>query len=198
MDNYKLLDKHFKKKKGHSEGKKLVFSYLNKTLIVIALFLGVLITVKIKPSFKEAIKKHLYDDNLSFATFNSFYDKYLGGVLPFKKSDGTKTVFNEKLEYKEVSLYKDGCKLKVSTNYLVPLLESGIVVFIGDKELYGKTVIVQQVDGVEVWYGNINVSDIELYDYVDKGDLIGEAKDDTLYLVFQKDGKFLDYKEYLK
>ncbi len=130
MDNYKLLDKYFKKKNNFSKDKKLIFSFINKTLIVIVLFLGVLISVKIKPSFKSVIKKYLYEDNLSFATFNSFYDKYLGGVLPFKKSDPIKTVFNEKLEYEEVSLYKDGCKLKVSNNYLLPVLESVIIVFI--------------------------------------------------------------------
>lgn len=198
MDNYKLLDKYFKKKNNFSKDKKLIFSFINKTLIVIVLFLGVLISVKIKPSFKSVIKKYLYEDNLSFATFNSFYDKYLGGVLPFKKSDPIKTVFNEKLEYEEVSLYKDGCKLKVSNNYLVPVLESGIIVFIGEKEHYGKTLIIQQVNGVEVWYGNINSTNLELYDYVEKGSLIGETKDNSLYLVFQKDGKFVDYKEYIK
>lgn len=198
MDNYKILDKYFKNKKDYSKDKKLIFSFINKTLIVIILFLGVLISVKIKPSVKTVIKKYLYEDNLSFATFNSFYDKYLGGVLPFKKDDGIKTVFNEKLEYEEVSLYKDGCKLKVSTNYLVPVLESGIIVFIGEKENYGKTIIIQQVNGVEVWYGNINSTNLTLYDYVEKGSLIGETKDNSLYLVFQKDGSFVDYKEYIK
>ena len=36
-----------------------------------------------------------------------------------------------------------------------------------------------------------------MYDYLEKGSYIGEANGDTIYLLFQKDGKFLDYKEYI-
>ena len=36
-----------------------------------------------------------------------------------------------------------------------------------------------------------------MYDYVSKGSFIGEVNGDNLYLVFQKDGKFLDYKKYV-
>jgi len=40
------------------------------------------------------------------------------------------------LSYSKESVYKDGVKLTVSDNYLVPALESGIVIFIGNKEGY--------------------------------------------------------------
>ena len=36
-----------------------------------------------------------------------------------------------------------------------------------------------------------------MYDYVNKGDFLGEVKDNILYLVFEKDGVFLNYKEYI-
>ena len=107
------------------------------------------------------------------------------------------SVFNEKLTYKEQSLYKDGVKLTVEDNYLVPIIESGIVVFMGEKEEYGQTVIVQQVNGIDVWYSNVDTSNISLYQYLTKGNLLGEAKSNYIYMVFQKDGKFLDYKEYI-
>lgn len=38
---------------------------------------------------------------------------------------------------------------------------------------------------------------IKMYDYVKKGDLIGEAKDKKIYLLFEEKGKFLDYKKYI-
>ena len=38
----------------------------------------------------------------------------------------------------------------------------------------------------------------KLYDYVEKNAYLGTVKGDNLYLAYQKDGKFLDYKEYLK
>ncbi len=48
------------------------------------------------------------------------------------------------------------------------LFESGIVVYIGEKENYKQTVIVQQMNGVDVWYGNIKQANVKLYDYVEK------------------------------
>jgi len=37
-----------------------------------------------------------------------------------------------------------------------------------------------------------------MYDYVEKGSLIGEVIDTNLFLAFQKEGNFVDYKEYIK
>ena len=80
---------------------------------------------------------------------------------------------------------------------MVPLLNSGVVIFLGEKEDYGNTLIVQQENGIDVWYSNINFSNISMYEYLEKGRYIGEANGDIIYLLFQKDGKFLDYKEYI-
>ena len=88
-------------------------------------------------------------------------------------------------------------KLTVDENYMVPVLESGIVIFLGEKEGYGNTVVIEQVDGVDVYYSNISTDNVKLYDYVEKGTLLGEAENKKLYLVFQKDGTFLNYKDYI-
>ena len=58
---------------------------------------------------------------------------------------------------------------------MVPILESGIVLYIGEKENYGQTIIIEQIDGVEVYYSNIN-SNVKLYDYIEKGNLLEYAK----------------------
>ena len=92
---------------------------------------------------------------------------------------------------------KDGVMLTVEENYMVPTLESGIVVFMGEKDGYGTTVIIEQIDGVDVWYSNIKTNDIKMYDYIEKGSLIGETNGKKLYMVFQKEGAYLDYKKYL-
>ena len=106
-------------------------------------------------------------------------------------SKAKKNIYNKKVKY------EDGVLLEVDTNYLVPALKEGMIVFIGDKENYGKTIIVEDLDGVYNWYGNIDNSSLKLYDYVEKGSLIGEASL-KLYLVFSKGDKFLDYEEYIK
>ena len=79
----------------------------------------------------------------------------------------------------------------------MPALESGIVVYIGDKDNYGHTIIIQQVNGIDLWYVGVNNSNLKLYDYIEKGSLIGEALSNDIYLVYKKDGKVLNYEDYI-
>ena len=128
------------------------------------------------------------------------YNNCLGNIrlnIIEKVIQEEKPVFNEKLTYKKHNTYKDGCVLTVDKNYMVPALESGVVVFLGEKEDYGTTIIIEQIDGIEVFYSNVDAINLKLYDYVEKGKLIGEVKKDKLYLVFSKDGKYLDYQKYI-
>ena len=70
-------------------------------------------------------------------------------------------------------------------------------VFYEQKEGYGKTVIIQQMNGVDLWYGGLKEINVKLYDYVEEGSLLGETENQNLFLVFKKEGTTLDYKEYL-
>ena len=136
---------------------------------------------------------------MSFTTFKNFYEKHLGGISFLDKMvSDVKPVFNSTLEYSNSSKYYDGVSLDVTTNYLVPVLESGIVVYIGKKEHYGNVIIIQGMDGVDISYANMYSSSVSLYDYIEKGDLLGEVDGNKLYLVYSKDGKVLNYEEYLK
>ena len=105
-------------------------------------------------------------------------------------------VFDGKLIYKEIENYADGELLKVNNHTLVNNITSGIVVFIGEKGGYGNTVIVQGIDGVDIWYGNIANVAVKLYDYIEKDTVIGETVDDKLYLVIKKDNEFIKYEDY--
>ena len=174
--------------------RKEIKTALNKLLLSIIIFLIGMILVKSNSNLKETIKTKLYEESLPFQKLKNTYNKYLGNIIKVEK---TQEVFNETLAYNDIKKYKDGVKLKVSDNYMVPILESGVVVFIGEKENYGNTIIVEQVDGIDVFYGNVKVNNIKLYDYVEKGELLGETNNNELYLVFQKNGKYLDYKEYI-
>lgn len=193
-----LNSKFYNKKNNNKKTNKKVYLFATKVLICLIIFISLLIVIKIKPELKDKIYEVVYENNFSFSYVNNMYKKYFGNILPFENIAPTEEkVFDEKLEYEESSLYKDGVLLNVNTNYLVPVIESGIVVFIGDKENYGKTIIIQQINGIDVWYGNVSIGDIKIYDYVEKGSLLGEVLDNKLYLVFQKEGKFLDYKDYI-
>jgi len=174
-------------------------SLILRSLTVIVLFLVLAIISKSNTTYKNKIVSNLYEKNLSFAKIKKIYNQYLGGIIPLDKVEtDIVQVFNEKLDYTNESIYHDGVKLEVISNYLVPIIEEGMVIYIGEKENYGNVVIIEGVDGIEIWYGNMETTTIELYDYVEKGTYLGTTKDNSLYLVYSKDGKFLDYKEYLK
>lgn len=178
--------------------KKGIRSFINRLLIVTIIFLSCLILIKSNNSFKHILIKYVYEDSFKFTKLKAIYEKYFGKILSIDKvAPKEEAVFNEKLEYSKANVYNDGAVLTVSDNYMVPTLESGIVVFIGEKEGYGSTVIIEQVDGIDVWYSNIKANNIKMYDYIEKGSLIGEVKGKKLYMVFQKDGAFLDYKKYI-
>lgn len=178
--------------------KKSVRKFINRCLIVIILFLGCLIMVKNNNSFKSKIIDYVYSDSFKFTKLRSIYEKYFGKILSADKVvPEEKKVFNEKISYNSANVYKDGVKLAVSSNYMVPTLESGIVVFMGEKEGYGNTIIIEQIDGIDVWYSNIKSNQVKMYDYVEKGSMLGEVSGDTFYMVFQKDGNYLNYKDYI-
>ena len=66
--------------------------------------------------------------------------------------------------------------------------ESGIVTFIGEKEGYNNTIIIQQSNGYYAWYGNVQEK-VKLYDYVEQGEILGTSKDNFYYYVLYKDDK---------
>lgn len=170
---------------------------LFKSLITVIITLVILILTKSNIKFKTIFYKNVYEKNISFASLNNLYNKYIGSLDIFDKVVKTESVFNETLTYKSKEKYKDGVKLSVDSKYLVPINESGVVVYIGKKENYENVVIIQRIDGVDEWYGNIDNVNVKLYDYVNKGTLLGEA-DKYLYLVYKKDGNVLNYEEYIK
>ena len=111
------------------------------------------------------------------------------------KGEDTMLVSSE-IKKEESEKYLDGVKYKIGENEKIYLKDSGIVTFIGKKEGYKNTIIVQQSNGFYAWYGNVKES-VKIYDYVEKGSILGESSSDTIYLYYQKDGKFIDYKKYI-
>lgn len=174
---------------------KNIKKYISKTLITIIITLILLIFMKASSSFKNIFYKYVYDTNFSFTKVSNLYNKYFGSVLSLPTYN-EKTVFNDKINYNDKEKYYDGVKLSVDKNYLVNVQESGIVVFVGDKENYGNVIIIQQVNGIDMWYGNISNTSVKLYDYVNKGDILGEVSN-YLYLVYKKDGNILNYEDYI-
>ncbi len=178
--------------------KSFLVGLFNKLLICFILVVICLIVMKTNDKFKDFVENKIFKDNISFAYLNNLYNKYFGDILPSYKSSETEVVFNEELEYKNYNIYYDGYKLEVENSYLVPIVESGIVVYAGDIDNYGYTVIIEGIDGVDIWYGNLKNPSVNLYDYVKKGDYLGEVDGNNLYLVFEKNQEYIKFEDYFK
>ena len=178
---------------------KYLRSLIYRCLLVIVIFLLLAIISKQDKQYKDIIIKNIYQEDISFIKIKKLYNKYLGGIIPLDKVSQTLTpVFNEKLEYISEESYYDGVKLEVDYNYLVPTLEEGMVVYIGEKENYGNVIIIEGIDGMDIWYGFMDSTTVKLYDYIEKNTYLGQTKDNYLFLAYSKDGSFLNYHEYLK
>jgi len=166
-------------------------------IVIVIISFGTLIIRKNEP-LKGNLYNIIYNTNISFSKIKSIYNQKIGSVIPFENVIKTKEVFNEDLKYKEISKYDNGVKLTLASNYSIPILSNGIVVFIGNRDNLNKTVIIEDENGINYYYGNLDNVNVKLYDYVSKNDLLGNAQNNELYLLFNKDGKYLDYKEFLK
>lgn len=178
---------------------KFIYSILVKTLIVVVLFLASLIYIKQSDKNKNNFKNVVYNNSLSFAKIYNVYKKYLGDVIPFKNifKDNTKLVSSEKLTYKSITKKDNGYLLSISNNYTVSSITSGIVIENKKDSNYINMITVQDKNGLNITYGILNDINVKLYDYIEKGEIIGVASD-KLYLSFKKDNKYLSYEEVLK
>lgn len=199
MDELEEFKRRLRNKKGmrtHNNKSNYINFLITRVLLAIILFFCVLILSNYNKNIKMFVSNDVLKNNMSFTKIAGIYNKYFGNIIPIKEvGDESKTVFNEKINYSDIQNYVDGYSLEVTNNYLVPIINSGVVVFIGEKEDYGKTVIIQGIDEVEYWYGNMENINVGMYDYVSKGSLLGSTKGSTLYLVFQKNNEYLEYEE---
>lgn len=199
INSFDFYNKKIKKEnKEEKPFLKFLFSILVKSLIVIVLFLGSLIFIRQSDQNKKKFENIVYNNSLSFAKIYSIYNKYLGDALPFKNTfeETTKVVSNEKITYSNIEKENNGYMLSVSSAYTVSSVKSGIVIEKKKNEEYGNIIKIQDKDGLNITYGCLDEVEVDLYDYVEKGELLGNAVNE-LYVEFEKDGKYLSYEEYL-
>ena len=199
-DYTKISHKSYSSKKADLSDKKIKYlkNLITRSLLSIILIISICILIKVNDNNKVLVNKYLYEDSLKFTKINNWYQDKFGKLLP--KVDNSEELVLNSDDFKsyKYTAYKDGVKIDISKGSPISLLNGGIVVFMGEKEDYGNTLIIQGNDGIDYWYGNITNVGVNLYDYLEKDTLIGEAKDDYIYLVLQKDGQYLSYEEYLK
>lgn len=200
MDELEMIALRHKKRResNFSETKKddkKISKIFTKILLSIILVLGCTIYIKISPENLANFKNTVLQSNLMFTKINEWYHNSFGNILPSVTEPNEELVSNNDVVLDKES-YLDGYKIKTSKGSAIPIKESGLFVFQGEKEGYGNVYIVQGVNGIDIWYGNVNDTNLKLYDYVESGTIIGNASEDYYYLVFVKDGEFISYEDY--
>lgn len=169
--------------------KKTIRNKLYKLCFTTIVFLLGMISTKLHPTLKETINKKVYTENISLASNRNNYKKLFSSMFAEKKDE---QVISNKLDYKKETKYKDGVILTVENNYPVPVLENGLIIYKDNEKI-----IVEQIDGVKASYGKLKNDNSKLYDYLEKGDIIGTTIKEELYLTLEKEGEYIDYKKYI-
>lgn len=167
-----------------------IFKKILSKLFTIVIFTMIVITFSnTSPKFKSFIVDKVLNSTIDFSFVNKLSNKVTN---VFKTSNNTLPVVKEENNRKEK--YKDGIKYIVNKGASVNIKDSGIVTYIGNKDGYNNTVIIQQSNGYYAWYGNIK-EEVKLYDYIESGSKIGETLTNEYYYVLLKDNKPVNLNE---
>lgn len=161
---------------------------VKKMLGIIILVLIGMIMMKQNPGLKEEIKQTLYEKSLPMMALRQKYNQYFS----WNEEKKVQSVMVETISFKRKEKTKTGVKLIVNTEQSIPLLESGMIVLVESNNI-----VVEQIDGVTATYSNIKTNQYKLYDYIEKGEILGVASEEDIYISFLKEGNYYDYKHYL-
>ena len=189
---------HKKINKFNPKIQKYLSNLLSKFLLSIIFLMVSIILIKSNSNIKTFYQEDILTKQINFTKFNNFYTKYFGNILPdyTVPSIPTQMASNTELDYNNGTPYLNGTKLETTENYPVPIITSGIIVFLGEKDFLGPTCIVQGVDGIDIWYSHIDTSSLNLYDYVTEGKILAPTEDDYFYLTIDSNGNYLTYDTY--
>ena len=177
--------------------KKNISRFITKILISIFLILTIIILKMYHPNLLSIVKENIFNKSINFAKINNLSKKLIGKDVIYSK-EKSELVSNNDAHLSNVEDYHDGEKIKISNKMPIGLLTSGIVIFKGEKDYFGKTIIVQGIDGYNIWYGNLENINVKPYSYLEKNELIGNILDEYIYLLIEKDGKRIKYEDYIK
>ncbi|MDP4084565.1 MAG: M23 family metallopeptidase [Bacillota bacterium] len=188
--------------------------FLFKILASVCLFLLVAILFRNHTGSLDSVRnmvKKTMDTEFQFATVSNWYENKFGkplALLPFAEKKQTENT-NSNQQYAVPAsgrivqnFVKNGQGVMIETDKgaQVKAMNGGLVTFAGIKDGLGKTVIIQHSDKTESWYGNLLDIQVNLYDYVNKGKVVGSVSTSgnedkskgSYYFAIKKGDKFID------
>lgn len=172
--------------------------FMYQCMYSILLFFIVSVIVTQSTELESVVYTQVYKTNYDFASTNNSIKDMFGSIFIMDGLEekiipvGDFNVSGNQFEENNGGIY-----MNVSKNDIIQSYQTGIVVFIGEDKRFGEVVIIQQGNGVDMIYGNVDNIEVSLYDYVEKGQTIGLASSNKLLVAYEKNGEILDYNEYL-
>jgi stage IV sporulation protein FA len=202
----------------HPLFKKEIFIF--KMLASACLVLIVAIVFRSPAEKAETVQNYIkqsMEQEFQFAAVAGWYEKQFGkplALLPSQKTD--ETVDQDLAEDSQYALPASGkiledfgangqrIMIETGKGAGVEAMDEGLVHFVGMKDGFGKTVIIQHADKSETWYGNLNGIDVTLYEYISKGTKVGTAIDSadgakgSFYFAIKRGDDFIDPVQVIK
>ncbi|XTP56909.1 M23 family metallopeptidase [Niallia sp. Krafla_26] len=152
------------------------------------------------------------NEEFQFAAVSDWYEGTFGkplALFPEKTEEPTQTVDGEdsKTHYALPASGKiledfgeNGQRITIETGKgaEVEAMIGGLVIEVGEKEGFGQTVVIQHPDKTKSWYGNLSAVDVTLYQYIEKGTVVGKATDyedgtkGSFYFAIKEGDDFVD------
>lgn len=106
-------------------------------------------------------------------------------------------VSNNSLNYNKI-IQKENYEILILDNKTsISNIKEGNVIFIGNIKDKGKTITINTNKNENISYSNLENISVNLYDYVNKDEIIGNTVDNRLILSIKKDDKYIKYEDYI-
>lgn len=191
-----------------STGSKFLFKTISSLFLLSAVYLVYHANLPFSTNTKGFVQEVLTRE-FNFDGVSAAFQKYAGeypAILPTfsKQVKGDKPVWNEVPKHHSIApvsgkiiepFTKDGKGIKIAAQAGdgVKAMDQGWVIFIGQKEGFGPTVVIQHADNTQSTYSNLDHIQVAEQDWVEAGQIIGTTKtDQPLYFSLQKDHQYVD------
>lgn len=178
-----------------------------KAVIAIGLFVFCGFLFNTNEPRLERVEHFMYSalqEEFPFAQVNEWYISTFGSPLSFtpqgsiRLGDDSEEVITPVMGHVVETFATNGTGIMISpqakTN--VTAVNRGIVIFAGNDQTTGKTVIIQHADGSETTYGLLSSIDVHLYQIVEANQPIGTfqptEENEVVYFAIEKNNKYID------
>ena len=150
----KLKNKNMEKNISKSFARK----FFSRILYSIIFILASLIFINYSENNYLLYKKEVLTKNIPYLKLNRLYEKYFGKVLNSEKKDDTATMVfsSDFLTYEKIEKINNSEKITFYDKTIIKSFMSGIVVFMGEKENLGYTIIENNTDHNLRFVDNMN------------------------------------------